>query len=306
MRCLDASSGKKLWQRDVLADVGTDYETSSTFVHWGRAGSPLVVDRIIVVPGGGTKTGGLHSLIAYDQETGGIAWKGGHRQVSYSSPSIAHYGGVRQIVIVNESNISAHDPETGEELWETKWDGSSSTAASASQTVPIGDDRFFVSKGYSMGGGALFGITRDEQGKWNVKKIWHNRRVLMTKENNVVVKDGFIYGPSDGVLHCVDLATGRKRWEGGESVMQVLRVGDALLVACEWGQVTLVAFDPENYRELASFQALAGQTWNNPAVAGKHLLVRNGEEAACYELPLEERAEEALAGTPFEKQMTSE
>ncbi len=139
-----------------------------------------------------------------------------------------------------------------------------------------------------MGGGALFEIQRDDQNKWKAKKLWHNRRVLMTKLNNVVIHNGLIYGPADGVLQCVDLETGRKRWEGGESVMQVLRVGNVLLVMGEWGKVSLVALDGENYRELTSFQAIAGQTWNNPALAGKYLLVRNGEEAACYELPLAE------------------
>ena len=29
-----------------------------------------------------------------------------------------------------------------------------------------------------------------------------------------------------------------------------------------------------------------GKMWNYPALAGKFLLVRNAEEAACYELPL--------------------
>jgi hypothetical protein len=32
--------------------------------------------------------------------------------------------------------------------------------------------------------------------------------------------------------------------------------------------------------------ALAGQTWNNLAISGDRLLVRNAEEAACYVLPL--------------------
>jgi hypothetical protein len=30
-------------------------------------------------------------------------------------------------------------------------------------------------------------------------------------------------------------------------------------------------------------------TWNNFALYGPYLLVRNSEEAACYKLPLEER-----------------
>jgi hypothetical protein len=37
--------------------------------------------------------------------------------------------------------------------------------------------------------------------------------------------------------------------------------------------------------------ALEGQTWNNLCLSGDRLLVRNGQEAACYRLPL-------LAATP--------
>jgi outer membrane protein assembly factor BamB len=38
---------------------------------------------------------------------------------------------------------------------------------------------------------------------------------------------------------------------------------------------------------LGRFQAIEGMTWNTIALYGPYLLVRNAEEAACYELPLE-------------------
>jgi hypothetical protein len=41
---------------------------------------------------------------------------------------------------------------------------------------------------------------------------------------------------------------------------------------------------------LTRFHAIDGKSWNTPALAGRYLLVRNAEEAACYELPLEEAA----------------
>jgi hypothetical protein len=39
---------------------------------------------------------------------------------------------------------------------------------------------------------------------------------------------------------------------------------------------------------LASIRVLdeSGVTWNNPALAGPYLLIRNDREAACYRLPL--------------------
>jgi len=286
LRCLDAASGRKIWQRDVLADVGTDYETDRAGVWWGRMASPLIVDELAIVPGGGPPGGPKVSLVAYNKTDGEIVWKGGKREVSYSSPSLATYCGVRQVVIVNEDNITGHDLKTGDTLWETKWDGSSNSSATASQTVPIASNRFFVSKSYS-GGGAVFELSRGDDGDWTLNKIWQNHRVLLTKQNNVIVKDGLVYGLSDGVLQCVDLENGKRRWAGADfGHGQLLRVGDLLLVVTESGEVALVDLNPSEFNELARFQAIDGKTWNNPALSGNRLLVRNGEEAACYELPL--------------------
>lgn len=41
---------------------------------------------------------------------------------------------------------------------------------------------------------------------------------------------------------------------------------------------------PREHRELARFQVLTGKTWNHPVVTQGRLLVRNAEEAACFQL----------------------
>ena len=38
--------------------------------------------------------------------------------------------------------------------------------------------------------------------------------------------------------------------------------------------------------EVARLDALDGVTWNNPALAGEYLLVRNDREAVCYRVVL--------------------
>lgn len=50
----------------------------------------------------------------------------------------------------------------------------------------------------------------------------------------------------------------------------------------------LVEATPQRHHELTRFAAIEGKTWNNPALSGRRLLVRNDQEAACYELPLAE------------------
>ena len=43
---------------------------------------------------------------------------------------------------------------------------------------------------------------------------------------------------------------------------------------------------PKTFVELGRIHgAVTAKTWNNPAISGRRLLVRNHEEAVCYELP---------------------
>jgi hypothetical protein len=64
-------------------------------------------------------------------------------------------------------------------------------------------------------------------------------------------------------------------------------VGQDLLVVAEDGSVAIGKASPQKFVEAFKFQAIEGMTWNNPALAGDLLLVRNGEQAACYRLPIE-------------------
>jgi len=103
----------------------------------------------------------------------------------------------------------------------------------------------------------------------------------------VAAKDDLVFGLSDGVLECVEWATGKSRWKGGRyGHGQLLRVGSHLLVLSEEGQLSLVAADGTARRELAKIQALEGKTWNNLCLYGDKLLIRNAQEAACYQLAL--------------------
>jgi hypothetical protein len=117
--------------------------------------------------------------------------------------------------------------------------------------------------------------------------------------SNVLVRDGFAYGLDDVFLQCVDLNNGRQKWKKRRSPSfghgQTLLVGDAIVVLSEAGEIILVEASPTKYRELASLQAIEGVTWNNPALSGPLLLVRSGEQAACFELPLREDAAAAPA-----------
>ena len=288
LRCLDGASGQPIWMEDLLARIGVSVEEDQRAIQWGRAHSPLIVDDLVVVPLGGPLSGPATSLAAFDRASGRLVWQGGDSQASYSSPVLATLAGRRQIVIVNEADVSGHDPATGRTLWKHPWLGSSHGDASVSQAVPLPHDRVLLSKGY-LGGAKLLQLTAAANGSCRVAEVWTNRRVLRTKFCNVVVRDDYVYGLSDGILECVELANGRRVWKGGRYGQgQILGVDDLLVVQAESGDVALVEAAPTGHRELGRLAALEGTTWNNPSLYGRYLLVRNAQQAACYELAVED------------------
>jgi outer membrane protein assembly factor BamB len=149
----------------------------------------------------------------------------------------------------------------------------------------LADGRIFISKGYGIGA-ALFAADASEPGRVSYRQIWSQPAMLKTKFTNVVIHDGHAYGLSDGILECVRVDDGKRTWKGGRYGQgQVLRVNGLLLVQAESGEVVVVDCSPERHRVRARLAALSGQTWNNPCVTGNRLLVRNAEEAACFEFP---------------------
>jgi outer membrane protein assembly factor BamB len=189
------------------------------------------------------------------------------------------------VLSCNAASLTAHDPATGEILLNFPW--SDDKWPKASQPLVLDGSRVFISAGYGSGC-ALLEIKAGTEGKFAATVLWKNMR-MKTQFNSVAARAGFIYGIDDGMMACVDIATGERKWkEGRLGSGQTLLVDDLIIAQSEPGAVVLVAAKPEGYEELGRIHALNTKTWNHPTLAGNYLLVRNNEEMACYELPLKE------------------
>jgi outer membrane protein assembly factor BamB len=271
LRCLDASNGTVIWGKNILSD------NQAPNLQWGVAGSPLIVDdKVIVLPGGANNK----SVVAYNKMTGAPVWKSLSDQQAYVSPMLVELAGRRQIIIVSASRVLGVVPETGALLWSYPWD--TSMGINVSQPIIVDRNRFFISSGYGKGA-ALVEVKGTGQ-SLTATTIWENVN-MKNKFNSSVLYNGYVYGLDEGILTCLDVNTGDRKWKGGRyGYGQVLVASGNLIVTSDSGELALVKASPDGYTELARFSALQGKTWNYPAIADGRLLVRNANEMAAYDI----------------------
>jgi outer membrane protein assembly factor BamB len=271
LRCLDASNGSVIWGKNILSDNGAQN------LPWAMAASPLIVDdKVIVLPGG---TGGK-SVVAYNKNTGAPVWKVLNDTQAYVSPMLVELAGRRQIVVVSSSRVVGLAPENGALLWSYNWD--TQNGINVSQPIVVDQYRFFISSGY--GKGAALVEVKGSGNSFTASTVWENMN-MKNKFNSSVLHNGYVYGLDEGILVCLDVNTGERKWkEGRYGYGQVILAGDHLIVSSDQGDIALVKASPDRYTELARFKAVEGQTWNYPAIAEGRLLVRNSNQMAAFDI----------------------
>ena len=271
--CLDAATGKLIWTREALRENGLPN------TYFGKSSSPLVVDDLVVVTGGMTNSS---TLLAFHCNEGSPAWRAGKDEASFSSPALVTLCGRRQILSVNASSVSGHDPKDGRILWEYAW--ANKQWPKCAQPVVLEGDRVFLSASFNAGC-VLLQVKAGADGNLSVAELWKNRN-LKSEFSNIVARGGFLYGLDDSILACLDIATGGRKWKDGRyGHGQLILVDDLLFVQTEQGSIALVEANPTAYHEVARLSGLRAKTWNTPALAGQFLLVRDDQEAVCYQLP---------------------
>jgi outer membrane protein assembly factor BamB len=291
LTCIDFKSGKLIWKQSVFDDPVTQN------LLFGMSGSPLVLNgMVIVTPGAGKGS----SAIAYDADTGSEQWRSGDDPASYASPMAVSLCGDSQILSFNGAGLRSYS-ESGESLWLQPWVTQGDSRVNVAQPIPLSSDQIdqatgsdssgakwakvLISSGYDKGT-ALLKIMRLNN-QWTSEVIWESKH-LKSKLSNFVAYENYAYGLDNGILTCIDLKTGEREWKKGRyGHGKMLLVQNNLLILAETGEVVLVKAAPDSHQELAKFEALTSKTWNNIALAGDILVVRNDREAAAYQLPLE-------------------
>lgn len=271
LNALDARDGSVVWSRNAASDADEKLPA------WGFAGSPLVIDSLVVAAAAGR-------LIAYELATGKPRWYGPNGGWGYSSPHLAVIDGVAQILLLNGEGVISVAPADGKLLWKHEWksDGIVQPCVIAGSDVLIGSGSGGVEVGMRR-----IAVVRDPEG-WRVEERWTSTG-LKPYFSDFVVHKGHAFGVDGSILSCIDLTDGKRKWKGGRygaGQMVLLPDQDLLLVLSEHGELALVNATPDQFTELARFPAIKGKTWNHPVLVGNLLLVRNSQEMVAFRLPV--------------------
>ncbi len=278
LNCLDLKTGTNLWRIDAMKE----FQAEKGF--FGIACSPLVESNAVLMIIGGKKGAGI---VAFEKNTGKTLWRATDDEASYSSPVVATFNGRRQAFFFTRVGLVSTDPATGKVLFDFPFRPPIRNSVSAATPLIIGDS-VFISASY--GAGAV--LLKVKEGEPD--KVWASKTSLANHYATSVYRDGFLYGidgrtdpgyqPSAN-LRCVELATGKVRWQQDAFGAAILTLaGDQLLILTEKGELIRATASPEAFRPSLRAQIVSGQARAHPALADGLFYARSKDKLVCVDL----------------------
>lgn len=274
LHCLKQSSGEKVWS----VDCRQQFSAPKGF--FGMVCSPLIEGNLALINIGGANGSGI---VAFDKDTGKLAWKATADEASYSSPVTATIHSSRYGLVFTRNGLVALNPATGNVFSNFPWKPPMSASVSAATPLVI-DDFIFISASYGTGA-ALLRMTGD-----NLAEMWSSDNVLSNHYATSVYHNGYLYGfhgrqehgPS---LRCVELKTGKVMWNDDSlKAGTVTLAGSTLLLMIEDGRLIMAPASEKRFSVSARAQVLPSGVRAYPAVANGHFFARSKNQLACIDL----------------------
>ncbi|HWN97608.1 MAG TPA: PQQ-binding-like beta-propeller repeat protein [Methylomirabilota bacterium] len=287
--------GKEVWRRDLGKQEH----------QWGYGSSPILYEDLCILNfGPGPRT----FLIALNKKTGekvwqvdlpendppvrydGFAGKKGQPIGSWSTPLLVKAGNRTDLVLSIVGELRGFEPKTGREVW--KADGLSPlvyTSAIAGEGVIVGAGGF---------SGSTVAIKAGGRGDLSNQKLWFVQKEKKNRISSGVISKGHVFLCNmDGVAQCIELATGKEKWNErlkataakGEIWGSTVLVGDNVYVINQSGDTFVFKANPEKL-ELVATNPLNEMSNATPAVSNGEIFIRTHQALWCISEKNSERA----------------
>lgn len=282
--CLDRATGDYRWGIDLQRDFGTVEPL------WYAGQCPLIADDAVILAPAGPDA----LLMAVSCETGKVLWKSPNpRKWNMSHASIIPMTllGKKMFVysaIGGVAAVAADGPDAGALLWDMPWDAK----VVAPSVVSAGEDKVFVTAGYSTGSMML--KISNNGGAYSAEIVARTspEEGLACEQQTPIFRDGLLYaimpkdaGPLKGQFACYD-TEGKLVWSSGNDnrfgLGPFLLADNKFYILDDDGKLTMIDASTTEFKKLGEAQILHGHdAWGPLAIAGGRLLVRDMNNLAC-------------------------
>jgi len=320
VRCLDAGTGKELWQEKYAVPAVNGPDSG----HGGPRSSPAVVNGKIVTlgvcgtvscldaasgkmlwrkddfPGAWPRfhtamsplvVGGLcivqvgkeseGAILGYDLATGEPKWKWTSEGPAYASPIVLTVGDTKIVVAQTPKSIVGVGAADGKLLWQAPF---APQGMAYNAATPIVNGQTLIYCGQGRGSKAVK-IVR-EGDSFVAKELWSNPENSV-QFNSPVLKNGLIFGLSQrGNFFCINAETGKTLWTdpvgGRGGYGGIVDAGGVLLALTSKSQLTVFSPSEKEYTELADIKVADKNTYAYPVLAGNRLFVKDQDSVTLW------------------------
>lgn len=274
--CFDASSGKLIWEVDLLKKFDAQN------IQWGMAESLLIDgDRIICTPGGE-----IINVVALNRFTGETVWTspGYGEPAAYCSPVLVEHNKTRLVIAMTATSIIGIDAATGEMYWRAEQMQRNKIHANS----PVYEDGvIYCSSASAPQNSGTLALRLSDDGR-KVEQVWRNQS-LQNLMGGIVLLNGHLFGStyrSDN-WYAIDIATGEDHLLTDDFKNGVILYADGLFYLYnEDGEVALVKGDHQTFEIRGRFSVPLGtdQHWAHPVIHDKKLYIRHGDALMVYDV----------------------
>lgn len=275
MHALDKRTGKLVWQHDLWNEYGGQRDDR------GYSPSPIAYKNTVIVIVGG-KNG--QSLMAFDQQTGNIAWKNLNYTPAPASPVIVNVGGQDQLIYFSTDEMVGCDPNHGGYYWHHPH----KTQYGLNISTPVweSDNLVFMSSAYGTGSRAIQLARNGNQ--TTARQLWANNR-MRVHIGTVIRLGDFAYGSSGDFgpapFTAINIKTGQVAWQDrGIGRASFLYADNKLILLDEDGNLALAKPGASGLQILAKASVLKNLAWTVPTLVGTKLYLRDRRTIMALEL----------------------
>jgi outer membrane protein assembly factor BamB len=323
LQCLDALTGKQIWQS---AGYPAIVVTGPAASHPGPRSSPTVAEGKVVTVGVGgdiacfdVATGKLlwrneefkgaiprfftgmsplvssgtcfahlggptdGQFVAYDMATGSIKWKTAGEGPTYASPALLSADGSKQVVFQTLTKLISLNATDGAQLWEYATPAGQGRTEAAA--TPVIDQQKIYYTGNLNGVNAI--EIKKQGGSFVVNKLWTNPD-FCTKYNTPVLKDGFLYGFSNqGRLFCINAGNGQTAWSDDKAHKEfgsIIDAGSVLVALSSISNMVVLKPDGKAYSQVALIKVSDNAVYAHPILSGNRIYIKDNESLIAYSI----------------------